>query len=88
MDTIAMNTKYLEQEIIALAKLTGEFKNTIWECQGKLKKYENRDFLEEKADELLLMQEELWCYIQNLETVRKMYEEIGNELVSIVTSHS
>ena len=88
MDTIAMNTRYLEQETIALAKLAGECKNTISNCRCKLEKYENKNYLEGKIEELLLMQEELWNYIQNLEMIRRMYEENGNELASIVTAHS
>lgn len=88
MDTIAMNTRLLEWDMIALAKTAAELKNTILECQRKSRKQRKKETIDKTLEELLLMQEELWQYIQNLEVIQKMYEETEEEMVSIVTSLS
>lgn len=95
MDTIAINIRFLEWDIIALAKEAGELKRIILEYKEKLKKQEKAKIKEKiekikKIDngleELLLMQEELWQYIQNLEVVQGMYRQAGEELAAVAAS--
>lgn len=86
MDTVAMDTRFLELEMIALAKTAGELKRTIWACRNKLWKQQKKENIGQKFDELEFMQEELWQYIQNLEEIQRMYEETNEDLTAIVTS--
>lgn len=86
MDTIAINTRFLEWDIIALAKAAGELKKAVLETGEKLKKQENSDKIKNGLEELLYMQEELWQYIQNLEAIQRMYEGAEEELISIAQS--
>lgn len=86
MDTIAINTRFLEWDIITLAKAAGELKKAVLETGKKLKKQENSDKIKNRLEELLYMQEELWQYIQNLEAIQRMYEGAEEELISIAQS--
>lgn len=88
MDTIAINTRFLEWDIIALAKAAGELKKAVLEAGEKLERQEKKDEIENKIGELLLIQEELWQYIQNLEVIISMYKGAEEELVSITQSLS
>ncbi|MCI8407871.1 MAG: hypothetical protein HFJ09_01170 [Lachnospiraceae bacterium] len=88
MDTIAINTRFLEWDMIALAKAAGELKKAVWEDREKLEKQKNSDMIKNGLEELLLMQEELWLYIQNMEVIQRMYEGAEEELVSITQSLS
>lgn len=88
MDTIAINTKFLEWDIIAFSKVAGELKAAVFEAGEKLKREEKKDEIESKIGELFLMQEELWQYIQNLEVIMSMYKGAEEELVSITQSLS
>lgn len=88
MDTVAINTRFLEWDIIALAKAAGELKKAVLETGEKLKEQGNNDKIKNRLEELLFMQEELWQYMQNLEIIQRMYEEAEEELVSIAQSLS
>ena len=87
MDTVAINTGLLEEEIISLARLAGKMKGAIKAGQKKLEGYQNteeKEKIKELLGELLFMQEELWQYLEHLEVAQRMYEEFHEELTEMV----
>lgn len=89
MDTVAVNTNFLEMEMIALAKAAGEWKRCIlrcFKCKDISRDTKNKEYIGERLEELLFMQVELGQYIQKLEEVQGLYENLNEEWISMVLS--